>query len=584
MENGNNVNTGEGGSLKGHEELFITLVDHMLDAVGIIGWDGTIKFINRAGAKLIGLEAASDCIGRNVFEFIHPESVTSVVRDIELIKEGKRGGLTDYRVYRVRTAAGEEKWVEGIGTKIMFEDASADLITIRDVTKRMRIEEELKRYHDDLENLVEERTADIRKINKRLRAEIAERKQTEKSLRESEERYKSVIENIGIGVSLISPDMEILNLNTQMRKWYPDVDISTRPVCYRSFNNPPREEVCSYCPTYKTLQDGQLHESVTETPSGSEIKNYRIISSPIMDRNGNVVAAIEMVEDITEKRKIQEALSESENRYRTIFETTASATMIIEEDTTISLVNTELEKQSGYSKAELEGKKSWTEFIHADDVERMREYHRLRRIDPNAAPRNYEFRFIGREGDIRDVYLTIAMIPGTKKSVASFLDITERKRAEEALKRRERELEVKSHNLEELNTALKVLLKQREKDKEELEGRVLANVRQLVLPYMEKLKKGDLDPDIMTCINIIEANLRDVTSPFSQRLSSKYLNFTPKELQIANLIKEGKTTKEIAGLLNTATGTIDFHRNNIRYKLDLKKRKANLRSYLLTLT
>jgi len=385
-------------------------------------------------------------------------------------------------------------------------------------------------------------------------------------------------------VSLISPDMEILNLNTQMRKWYPDIDISTRPVCYKSFNNPPREEVCSYCPTYKTLKDGRLHESVTETPSGSEIKNYRIISSPIMDRNGNVVAAIEMVEDITEKRKIQEALSESENRYRTIFETTAAATMIVEEDTTISLVNTELEKKSGYSKAELEGKRSWTEFVHPDDVEKMREYHHLRRIDQDAAPRNYEFRFIGREGDIRDVYMTVAMIPGTKKSVASFLDITERKRAEEALKRRERELEVKSHNLEELNTALKVLLKQREKDKEELEGRVLSNVRQLVLPYMEKLKKSSLDPDIMTCINIIETNLQDVTSPFSQRLSSKYLNFTPKELQIANLIKEGKTTKEIAELLNTSTGTIDFHRNNIRNKLDLKKKKANLRSYLLTLT
>ena len=385
-------------------------------------------------------------------------------------------------------------------------------------------------------------------------------------------------------MSLISPDMEILNLNTQMRKWYPDIDISTRPVCYKSFNNPPREEVCSYCPTYKTLKDGRLHESVTETPSGSEIKNYRIISSPIMDRNGNVVAAIEMVEDITEKRKIQEALSESENRYRTIFETTAAATMIVEEDTTISLVNTELEKKSGYSKAELEGKRSWTEFVHPDDVEKMREYHHLRRIDQDAAPRNYEFRFIGREGDIRDVYMTVAMIPGTKKSVASFLDITERKRAEEALKRRERELEVKSHNLEELNTALKVLLKQREKDKEELEGRVLSNVRQLVLPYMEKLKKSSLDPDIMTCINIIETNLQDVTSPFSQRLSSKYLNFTPKELQIANLIKEGKTTKEIAELLNTSTGTIDFHRNNIRNKLDLKKKKANLRSYLLTLT
>jgi Response regulator containing a CheY-like receiver domain and an HTH DNA-binding domain len=163
-------------------------------------------------------------------------------------------------------------------------------------------------------------------------------------------------------------------------------------------------------------------------------------------------------------------------------------------------------------------------------------------------------------------------------------DITRRKRAEEALKKRERELEAKTSNLEEVNIALKVLLKRREEDKTELEENVLANVKQLVYPYVEKMKKTPLNVDQEACVNIIETNLNEIVSPFLRKLSSKYLHFTPSEIQIANLIREGKTSKEISKLLNSSQGAIDFHRNNIRNKLGLKNKNANLRSYLLSLS
>ena len=88
-----------------------------------------------------------------------------------------------------------------------------------------------------------------------------------RELLESEEKYKSVVNNIGIGVSLISPNMEILALNNQMVKWFPHIDVSQSPHCYREFNDPPRDDICSYCPTYKTLEDGEVHESVTVTDS-----------------------------------------------------------------------------------------------------------------------------------------------------------------------------------------------------------------------------------------------------------------------------------------------------------------------------
>jgi PAS domain S-box-containing protein len=134
-----------------------------------------------------------------------------------------------------------------------------------------------------------------------------------------------------------------------------------------------------------------------------------------------------------ECRKVERTLRESEEQYRTIFETTGTATMIVEEDGVISMVSSEFEKIFGYAKGEIEGTNDWGKFIVEDDLERMGEYHVLRRNDPDAAPRNYEVRGIDKMGNRKDLLLTNSIIPGTKKSVVSMLNITDRKRAEEEL-------------------------------------------------------------------------------------------------------------------------------------------------------
>ncbi|MCC6544864.1 MAG: response regulator [Nitrospirae bacterium] len=138
--------------------------------------------------------------------------------------------------------------------------------------------------------------------------DVSERMRLENEIRASEERYRGVVDNIGIGVSLISPDMEIMTLNNQMKRWFPDIDAADRPICYKAFNQPSRDDICSYCPTAITLRDGQIHEAVTETPAANEIRNYRIVASPLKDAEGNIIAAVEMVEDITDRKRIEREL------------------------------------------------------------------------------------------------------------------------------------------------------------------------------------------------------------------------------------------------------------------------------------
>ena len=153
----------------------------------------------------------------------------------------------------------------------------------------------------------------------------------------------------------------------------------------------------------------------------------------IYDDEGQIQGTEAFIRNITQRKKAENEIKKSENYYKAIFEHTGAATVIIEEDTTISLANAEFERLSGYPREEIQGKRSWTEFVVKEDLEKMKEYHRLRRINNRKAPTIYEFRFIDKSGDVKNIRLDIGMIPDTKKSVASLLDITESKKSESRL-------------------------------------------------------------------------------------------------------------------------------------------------------
>lgn len=166
------------------------------------------------------------------------------------------------------------------------------------------------------------------------------------------EQYRTIVENLGIGVALITPEMKILELNHQMRQWFPGVDAKQEPICYEAFNNPPRNKICSYCQTCTTLRDGLTHEAYTETPQGDEIITYRIISSPILNKKGEVAAAIEMVEDVTEQKRAEKALHYQAG----LLEAVSDAVISTDNDFRIASWNRAAEDMYGWRSDEVIGK------------------------------------------------------------------------------------------------------------------------------------------------------------------------------------------------------------------------------------
>lgn len=130
---------------------------------------------------------------------------------------------------------------------------------------------------------------------------------------------------------------------------------------------------------------------------------------------------------------------------------------------------------------------------------------------------------------------------------------------------------------------MKVVLKKREEEKTSIEDNVMANIKELINPYFDKMKKTDLDDQQKAYLSILKSNLNEITSPFTRKMSLKHLYLTPTEFRIANLIRLGSSTKKIAKLLNASPRTIETHRKNIRGKIGLQQKKANLRSYLMSL-
>ncbi|MBU2625387.1 MAG: PAS domain S-box protein [candidate division Zixibacteria bacterium] len=169
-----------------------------------------------------------------------------------------------------------------------------------------------------------------------------EKKEAERSaeqLRSSEQKYRSVVNNVGIGIKVLNQQTEIISINKRMRSWFPDLDISNNPMCCLALNLSGDMRPCDNCPPLKTLKDGLIHEADITAKIGAEIRTFRVLATPITDDAGNVVAAIEMLDDITERKQVHEALVESERRLQQLFSSVVEGIGIVDVEDNIIFCN-----------------------------------------------------------------------------------------------------------------------------------------------------------------------------------------------------------------------------------------------------
>jgi len=274
-----------------------------------------------------------------------------------------------------------------------------------------------------------------------------ERERVGRALRESEEKYRTLVERANDGITIIQ-DGVIRYTNPKLAEMG---GYSTEEPIGKPFTNfvwP--EDVPKLADYYKRRLRGEKVPSIYEARlrgKGGECL-YVELNTTVMEYEGRP-ADFAIVRDLSDKVEAQEAMRQSEQKYRAIFENTGTAMILIEDDMTISLANEEFARLSGFSKQELiEGKIKWTRFASEEDLPKMTEYHRLRRIDPKSAPNKFEFKFVDREGRQHDISATVDMIPGSEQSIASYKDITELKNAQSILKKKKEEEELLLDNIE----------------------------------------------------------------------------------------------------------------------------------------
>jgi len=285
--------------------------------------------------------------------------------------------------------------------------------------------------------------------------------------------------------------------------------------------------------------------------------------------------------DLTEGVQAEEALRESGEKYRSLVESTEDSVYLVDRDCRYLFMNQKHLSRFGLPADKVIGR-AYRKFHSKKETKQFAE--KVHEVFETGKSLLYEYRSQRDSGYFLRTLSPVKEPDGKTTAVTVVSkDITGLKRTEEALRKREKELEIKTSSLEEVNTALRVLLKRRDEDREELEEKVLVNVNELVFPFLEKVKKAPLDPEQRVYIGVLESNLNDIISPFLRTLSAKYVSLTPTEIQVANLIKQGTINKEVARLMNLSIRTVEFHRENIRRKLGIRNKKTNLRTHLLSM-
>ena len=400
---------------------------------------------------------------------------------------------------------------------------------------------------------------------------ITEKKQAEEALRASEERYRLLAEATHDVTYIVGRDDRVLYVNSfaaGMLGMKPEEIVGRRRADF--FRGEINERQRRSLDTVFTT--GEPFEIEGPIPQGGEVTWQLTRLIPLKDDSGEVYAVLGVSRNITDRKRIEDALRESEERYRLLAEASRDFIFVLDRNDCFVYVNSAAEEVAGKKPEELIGRPRASLGVPPEMLARQKEANNT--VFATGEPLSAEGQYLMGKGG-RPAWHNVTLVPlmdgngGVQALLGVARDVTDsRERAQ---------------RLEEANIALKVLLRHREEDRQDLEEQFLTNFRKLIMPSLEKLRKTGLTPRQSAYVDVVEMNIAKVFSASGAATGLSHLNFTPIEMRIVEFIKDDKTTKEIGGLLNLSPRTVEYYRDRIRKKLGLKSKNVNLRSYLYTL-
>jgi len=598
------------------EEKYRSLVESSGDSIYLLSRSARYLFINKKGLSRFGAPL-NKIIGKHYSEFHSEESSE---RFTEIINDVFESGKPLW--YEHKSERDGRHFAQTI-SPVKGPDGRATSVTVvsKDITGLKKVENSLKIKEKELEVHANK----LVKANKQLRREIEARKRREDEL-EMRVKFEKMLNNISAEAVFVE---DIAKFQKRCLK----IMGKTLDVC-RIYIFEHRHETDTMDNTFEWVAPGIMSQkenrqgiSSSSVPwwmdmmKNNQIINYKDIEDMPSDPEKEIlrtqnIKAILVVPlffagdyfgfmgfdecrfhrewkggDINILSTTAQIITRTINRYRSdtdlrikdnAIESSMNAMAFTDTQGSLTYVNKSFLKMWGYDdNKEVIGRPAfefWQDRKKASEIVKV-----LRKTE----------RWFGelvarrKDGSLFNTQLSTSIVKDSAGKqilrMGSFVDITKQKKAEKALWKRETALVEKSHHLEEANMALRIILKQLNIEKDQMEKRIVSNVKRLILPYLSRLKNSLLKSSQMSYVNNIENHLNEILSPFAEKLSSEHLNLTSSEIRVARLIKEGKSTKEISGLLHSSESVVIFHRHNIRKKLGLINKKITLKSHLQTL-
>jgi PAS domain S-box-containing protein len=527
--------------LKNSESRFASLVLNSPHIIFTIDQAGEILFMNHAPE---GMEL-HQIIGRSIYDFMDPEFRQSIKKHVAAVFNGKKD--LQYEVRGTGPGGIRSDYLSTIGPHDM--DIRSGKVKSAIISTQ----------------------------------EITLRKQQQKKVDESRNRLTKLLNAIDSCIYVADMEThEILFTNDYMNQIY-NADL-TGKICWEALHQK-MQGPCDFCTNDRLLDDSGNPKGIYAWEHYNEkLDKWFEIRDQAIEWTNNKLVRLEMATDVTSRKQAEKDLRESRILFKALIDNTPAIIFMKNLEGRYFLVNRKCEEVLGIKNEDIVGKKTH-EILPADVADQF--VANDKKVIETGSHQNVEETIPIADGVITvlSTQFPLRNSTGEMYGICGIsTDITERKYLENKLKKLNMELEDKikkrTTDLEDMNAALKVLLKKNERDKSDIEEKILSNYESVILPFIAKLKNDVPEKKHETLLDIIEFNLKEVTSEFSKKLKDPMQCLTPAEIQIAVMVKQGLTNKEIANVLNISVRTVTSHRDAMRTKLGIKNQKINLRTYL----